>query len=364
MYLPAYTAGEDAYQSVAKEAAKHGKRLLLVGGIKALAAGRTKLLAALCEDIQVVHTEAFVGICADWEAEDIATLAKEHQADILCGMGGGRAIDTVKAAGELTGLPVFTFPTIAATCAAVTRLSVMHKPDGSFDRLFYLSQPPVHAFIDTNILAQSPPEYLRAGMGDSIGKQVETAFCARGTHWTHGDRVALSVAGGLMDAMAQDGAEAMEQIQARTNGTALMNMALLNIISVGCVSLMVREEFNCALAHSLNYSLDNKPGLEGYLHGDMVGWGAAVQLAMDGRLDQARAVLKLLRTIGTPCNLREMGADISSPVIIAAIRSAEEKPDLDFVPYPISADMILDAVRLVERMAEEVPLDHAYDPRR
>ena len=352
--LPDYTAGADAYLDAAKEAVRYGSRLLLVGGKRALAAGRDKLTAALGADAEIVHTEVFTGHCTDAEALEVADLARAHRADILCGMGGGRVIDTVKAAGEYAGLPVFTFPTIAATCAAVTALSVVYNEDGTFSRLFHLKQPPVHAFIDADILAKSPPKYLRAGMGDSLGKHVETAFCARGSVWTHGDTLGLSIAGGLMASMELHGAAAMEEITAGQGGAALLHMALLNIVSVGCVSLLVREEFNSALAHSLYYSLEGKPGMEDCLHGDVVAWGAAAQLALDGQMDKARSLLQLLRAIGTRCSLKEMGADINSPVILSAIRESEHKPDMSFLPYPISADQILDAVLLVERMAEEV----------
>ena len=354
IYLPAYTAGKDAYAQAAQTAAGYGKCLLLVGGKRALAAGGDRLIRALGNEAELAHTEVFSGLCTDEEAREIAELAKEYGAHVLCAMGGGRVIDTVKAAGELTGLPVFSFPTIAATCAAVTGLSVMHGPDGSFDRILYLKRPPVHAFIDTEILAQSPPRYLRAGLGDSIGKQVETAFCARGEPLGHSDSVALSIAGGMMEAMQKDAARAMEEIESGQGGEALTNMALLNIISVGCVSLLVRPEFNGALAHSLNYSLENKPGLAGCLHGDMVGWGAAVQLAMDGQEDRAKAVLGLLRAMGTACSLKEMGADISNPEIMEAIRTAARQPDMAFSPYPVSPEMILEAARAVETMAREV----------
>lgn len=46
---------------------------------------------------------------------------------MIFGMGGGKALDTAKGAGYEAGLPVFTFPTIAATCAATTALSVVYK---------------------------------------------------------------------------------------------------------------------------------------------------------------------------------------------------------------------------------------------
>ena len=40
---------------------------------------------------------------------------------------GGKALDTAKGTAEKAGLPVFTFPTIAVTCAATTALSVVYK---------------------------------------------------------------------------------------------------------------------------------------------------------------------------------------------------------------------------------------------
>lgn len=352
-YLPHYTAGEDAYLDVAAQAAALGGRLLLVGGQRALAAGRDKLLRSLSGQAELVHTELFTGHCSNADAQNIVQLATHHRADVLCAMGGGRVLDAVKAAGEDAGLPVFTFPTIAATCAAVTRLSVMYNEDGSFDRLFHLKQAPAHSFMDTDILAHSPPEYLRAGLGDSLGKHVETEFCSRGVAWTHGDSLGLSIAGGLMHAMQMDAAQAMADIASQRNSAALLNMALLNMVSVGCVSLLVRDEFNSALAHSLYYALEGKPGMQGCLHGDVVAWGAAVQLVLDGKQDKARELLKLLRAIGTHCSLREMGADVDNPLIEAAVRSAQHQPDMNFLPYAIEGDQIMQAVRAVEALAQE-----------
>lgn len=352
--LPAYTAGAGAYQGVSREAAKFGGRLLLAGGRRALAAGQKKLVSSLSGGARVVHTEILTGLCTDREAEELAELSVKQGAELLCGMGGGRALDTVKAAGELAKLPVFTFPTIAATCAAVTGLSVMHGEDGAFSRLLPLKNPPAHAFIDTEILAKAPPCYLRAGLGDSLAKHVETEFSARGAALGHGDRLALSIAEGLLKSIEEEGAQALVEAAAGRAGEALEDMSLLSIVSVGCVSLLISEAFNCALAHSLNYALDGLPALRGCLHGDMVAWGAAVQLVMDDQQGKALRVLRLLRALGIPCSLREMGADWRDAALTAAIRNAALQPDMERTPYPVSPDRILEAVLQTESMALEV----------
>ena len=74
---------------------------------------------------------------------------------MIFGMGGGKALDTAKGTAEKAGLPVFTFPTIAATCAATTALSVVYREDGNFDSFYFFEKPARHSFIDTQIIAAS-----------------------------------------------------------------------------------------------------------------------------------------------------------------------------------------------------------------
>ncbi len=352
--LPVWFAGGRAYEAFPREARPFGGRLLLAGGRRALKAGRGRLEAAIQGRMALAETRTLEGCCSMAEAEALADAARGCGAELLCGMGGGRALDTVKAAGDLAGLPVFTFPTIAATCAAVTALSVMHGEDGAFSALYPLKRPPVAAFIDTAVLAAAPARYLRAGLGDSLGKGVEPAFSSRGRALRHSDALALSMAGGLIGEVERQGPEALRQAEEGRAGEALTDMALLNIVSVGCVSLLIREEYNCALAHSLSYTLEGLPQLKGSLHGELVAWGAAVQLQMDGQGEEALRVLRLLRALGIPASLAAMGADLGEEAVSRAIRAAAFQSDMATVPYPVSPEMILAAAQAVERAAGEV----------
>ena len=99
---------------------------------------------------------------------------------MIFGMGGGKALDTAKDVGYEVGLPVFTFPTIASTCAATTALSVVYKENGDFDSFYFYDRPAQHCFSDLTIIASAPDQYLQAGMGDTIGKYFECHFAARG----------------------------------------------------------------------------------------------------------------------------------------------------------------------------------------
>lgn len=113
-----YTIGEDAYQNVREVCRHYGKKALLIGGEMALKAGKEKLIQALASEIQIVDTVLFGTDCTYARMEELAEHAKKCDADMIFGMGGGKALDTAKGTAEKAGLPVFTFPTICGTCAA------------------------------------------------------------------------------------------------------------------------------------------------------------------------------------------------------------------------------------------------------
>ena len=52
-------------------------------------------------------------------------------ADMVFGVGGGRAVDTCKVFCDQLDKPLFTFPTIASNCAACTAISVCGMASGS-----------------------------------------------------------------------------------------------------------------------------------------------------------------------------------------------------------------------------------------
>ena len=171
VFFANYTIGEDAYGQVPQVCLPFGKRIFLIGGRRAMDAAEGLLGKALeGSGLVVLESVEFGADCTYRTIDRWAQRAKELGADMIFGMGGGKALDTAKGAAERAGLPVFTFPTIAATCAATTALSVVYREDGNFDSFYFYDKPARHCFINTRIIADAPCEYLRAGMGDTMGK--------------------------------------------------------------------------------------------------------------------------------------------------------------------------------------------------
>ena len=308
VFFANYTIGEDAYGQVPQVCLPFGKRIFLIGGRRAMDAAEGLLGKALeGSGLVVLESVEFGADCTYRTIDRWAQRAKELGADMIFGMGGGKALDTAKGAAERACLPVFTFPTIAATCAATTALSVVYREDGNFDSFYFYDKPARHCFINTRVIADAPCEYLRAGMGDTMGKFFECHFAARGDHLDHSSALGREISNLCYGPLLEHGVQALVDCRRHEPSFALQQAVLANIVSTGMVSLMVLDDYNCAIAHSVYYGLVLLPGFEEkYLHGDVVAYGVLVQLAVDKDWDRMREVKGFMKELGIPSTLREM----------------------------------------------------------
>lgn len=350
-----YTIGEDAYQKVNEVCVHYGTKALLIGGALALKAGKKKLeLAVKSTDerqINIIDTVLFGSDCTYARMEELAAYAKKCGADMIFGMGGGKALDTAKGTAEKAGLPVFTFPTIAATCAATTALSVVYKEDGNFDSFYFYDKPACHSFIDTQIIACAPDRYLRAGIGDTLGKYFECHFAARGDELHHSSALGREISNMCYLPLLTYGEDALKECRENRAGVALQQAVLANIVSTGLVSLLVLDEYNCAIAHSVYYGLVLLPGFEEEnLHGDVVAYGVLVQLIVDGEEEQAKEMKLFLEKLGIRTTLAEMGAPLDREALKEVLKETVTGPDMEHIPYEVTEDMIYEAFVKVENL--------------
>ena len=347
-----YTIGETAYEAVAEVCRPFGKRIFLIGGKLAMQAGKEKLESQIKgSELSIVREEVFGEECTYARMDELAEEAKASEADMIFGMGGGKALDTAKGTAEKAGLPVFTFPTIAATCAATTALSVVYREDGNFDSFYFYDKPARHSFIDTEIIAAAPECYLRAGIGDTLGKYFECHFSARGDRLTHSSALGREISNMCYLPLREYAESALEECRKHQAGEALEQAVLANIVSTGLVSLLVLDDYNGAIAHSVYYGLVLLPGFEEKnLHGDVVAYGVLVQLMVDGEAEKAREMKAFLQKLGIRTTLAEMGAPLEREALTAVLKEIVTGPDMEHIPYEVTEDMVYDALCKVEEL--------------
>ena len=227
----------------------------------------------------------------------------------------------------------------------------MYKEDGSFDSFYFYDRPARHCFIDLSIIAKAPAYFLQAGMGDTIGKYFECHFSARGDKLEHSSALGREISNMCYEPLLEYGVQALKDCKNGLLSLSLEQAVLANVVSTGLVSLMVLDDYNCAVAHSVYYGLVLLPGFEEkYLHGNVVAYGVLVQLAVDGDLEEARRVKAFMKELEIPSTLKEMEVPVDREYLQAVLKETVSGPDMEHIPYVVTEDMIFEAMKVVETL--------------
>jgi glycerol dehydrogenase-like iron-containing ADH family enzyme len=165
--------GAGALTSCGEAISRLGNRPLILAGDRTLAITETHLQPIL-QRLQVDKAD-YGADCCEASLSLLKQKAKKHQADVIIGVGGGKALDTAKLVAHQLQLPVVTIPTSAATCAAWTALSNVYSDKGAFLYDVPLSQCPDLLILDYDLIETAPQRTLVAGIGDAIAKWYEAS---------------------------------------------------------------------------------------------------------------------------------------------------------------------------------------------
>ena len=347
--IPSYTVGPEAYREIPRYASRCGTKAVVIGGMKAMAAAREKLLAAIEGSNLSITDFVLYGKDSTYEAAHALEENPAVQAaDMIFAVGGGKAVDTAKLVSLALQKPYFSFPTIASNCAASSSLAIAYNEDGTFREFVHFLDSARHVFIDTDIIARAPKEYLFAGIGDTYAKYYEVTVSARGENLEHFKALGVHLSRMCMETLLAHGEQALKDNAAGKATYELEQAALAILITTGWVSMLVARDhtmdYNGGVAHALFYSLCELPGFdETHIHGVVVGFGCLLLLLIDGQREEFEKLRAFNQRIGLPTTLRDMGITLSDVEKVADRIARDE--DLEHYPYRVTKEMILAAAK-------------------
>ncbi len=365
--LPSWTVGEHALRDVEEITSRYGKSAAVIGGERALSAILYKIRAVVGKKVRITDTLLYGGEASE---ENILRLSSEpsvKNADMIFAVGGGKALDTCKALGYRLDKPVFTFPTIASTCAACTAVAILYRSDGSFSGPCFLPGPPIHTFIDTDVIASAPVRYLWAGLGDTYAKYFESAMSARGdeTAWYHS--LGVNVSTSCRDCLLTYGAAAWRDHLDKRATEELTRVILTVIVTTAIASILLTADrvidYNTGLAHAIFYALTAFPeiGIEkDHLHGEVVGFGVLILLLVDGQEENFRKIYALNRSVGLPTAPEDIG--VTRQDLERVLPKVIAMHDIDHNPYPITLEMLSDAFGRLQEYDHENKKQRRQNP--
>ncbi len=334
-----------------------GKRALVIGGHQALAAVGDKINHYLeGTPVSVVGTEWFGGESSEGNILRLAERVKTLSADLILSVGGGKSLDTGKAVGAAAQVPVVTIPTVAATCAAVTPLTIRYFDDGHFRDLFPLPQAPASVIIDSELLSKAPLRWLAAGLGDTLAKWYE--FRAISSHHAALSGVARSSSANsriCYDLIASYGGAACDAVREGKTSAELDQVLDAIFMFAGLTSLM-SSGAHAAASHAIYEGFTVCDKTREFGHGLLVGLGNLCLLALENRSDdELREAILLSHACAVPLRLREI-AELSDEELDSIVQASLHAPDMHNMPHPVSAESLYAAFARVEAMADALKL--------
>jgi glycerol dehydrogenase len=325
-----------------------GKRPLLLWGHRTREACHGLLLPGLrATNLEPIETP-FAGECTRREAERIAHEASARGADVVVGLGGGKAIDAAKAAAVFAHLPVALAPTIASTDAPTSACTVWYDDGGDCVGFDLWPFNPDLILVDTGVIARAPVRYFVAGLGDALATWPEAraagasgaVSCAGGVP----TMTALTMARLCFETLMECGAEARRDVAAHRVTAAVERVVEATTLLSG----IGWESGGLACAHAIANHLPSLPETHDLLHGEKVAFGLMCQLCLERGLDRGEVerIVDFMVEVGLPVTFGELTMDDIPRARIEAFAARVTAPG-SFIhnhDFEVTAETVVDAL--------------------
>lgn len=344
-----YVQGAGAIAEIGTFVSSMGKKALVVGGKRALSLCGDKVEASLAAQEVGCKQELFEGECCDKEIKRLKELALSSGCDVIIAVGGGKVIDTGKAVAFEMKVPVTVVPTIAATDAPCSALSVIYTENGVFDRYLVTPNNPECVLVDTEIVANAPGSFLVSGMGDALATYWEADTCARSckpnalTGATPPTLSAQALAKLCYETLLEHGYAAKLAVEKNVVTESVEAIVEANTLLSG----IGFESGGLAGAHSIHNGFTVLEKSHGKLHGEKVAFGTITQLFLEGRsYTQIDEVLNFCLKVGLPVCLEDLGLDNPTRDEIRAVAEATtaEGETIHSTWFTVTADKVEAAI--------------------
>lgn len=286
--------------------------------------------------------------CSEAGLAALRQVVADHRADLVIGVGGGKALDAAKLLAHQLQLPIVTVPTSGATCAAWTALSNIYSEQGGFLYDVTLARCPDLLVLDYGLIQTAPLRTLSAGIGDAIAKWYEASVSSG-----HSDQTlmiaAIQQARVLRDILLQKSLIALQQ----PGSPVWQEVVDASVLMAGMIGGLGGAQCRTVAAHAVHNGLTHLLACHEMLHGEKVAYGILVQLRLEemvqgnGLASAARQqLLKFYREIGLPRSLAELGL---SEISIAELQYAAEiacnpHSDIHRLPFKVEPTQLMAAM--------------------
>jgi glycerol dehydrogenase len=346
MRAPAkYVQGENALSELYETIRDLGNSFLFICSKSGIKAAQPKIEQSYAGKGAKIMFEVFGGISSTGEIARMQKIAKENNIEVICAIGGGSAIDTAKATAYYEKLPVVIIPTVCATDAPCTGLSVIYNDDGTFSNYIFYPKNPDAVVVDTSIIVKAPVRFLVAGMGDALGTYFEARACEKtnSPSLENGGitKSAIALCELCYETLLADGYKAKKAVE-----LGLLTPAVESIVEATTyLSGVGADNGGLAVSHSVYNGFTALAECEKTMHGELVAFGTLAQLIIENApMEEIDEVLDFCHSVGLPVTLEEVGVTDVSRVMIAAEKACAQGESIHNMLGDVTPEQLYNAL--------------------
>ena len=344
---------------------------LVVAGSTAVGRLAPTWAAALDSAGIVSRVRLFGGESSRREIAAIVAEARDLGARTIVAAGGGKVIDAARSAAAELRLPFVSCPTVCSTDAPTSALSVIYfdsgPEHGAVEAYQIHRRSPDLVLVDTQIIAESPPRLLAAGIGDAMSTWYEgrAAAAADKPNMRGGRATLTAVALGKLcrDTVLADGEAALAACREGRSTPALERI----VEAATLLSGLGFESAGLAAAHAVHNGLTAVPETHDMWHGEKVAFGTLVHLMLEAdaaasatdraeTLAEAQRVAEFFVRVGLPVTLAQLGVpDAGAGPAVAAVRRIAERATvagetIHNMPFSVDASRVAAAITAADTL--------------
>jgi len=349
-----YVQGKDALLELHENVKDLGNSFLFICSKSGKKAAQTKIEQSFSGKNANLIFEVFGGISSTGEIARMQKIAKDNHIEVICAIGGGSAIDTAKATAYYEKLPVVIIPTVCATDAPCTGLSVIYNDDGTFSNYIFYPKNPDAVIVDSSIIVKAPIRFLIAGMGDALGTYFEARMCVKTNSLSLENggvtKSAMALCELCYETLLEDGYKAKKAAE-----QGLLTPAVEAIIEANTyLSGVGADNGGLATAHSVYNGFTALKECENTMHGELVAFGTLAQLVLeDAPMEEIEEVLDFCLSVGLPVTLKELGVTDQTRVMIAAEKACAAGESIHNMLGDVTPEQLYNALLAADTIGQD-----------
>lgn len=219
--------------------------------------------------------------------------------DCVVGMGGGKVLDVCKYASYISKRPFLSIPTTVANDGIASPIAVLKRKDGKPKSLGCFS--PQILLVDTEIVANSPIELVKAGIGDTISNYMALL------DWEFAVRHGKDEMNGYAYLMSKNALDVLMKTQYSTINSKFVEVLVNSLVLSGIAMDFAGSSRPVSgsehlFSHALDYYCEKKN-----LHGIQVALGTVAMLKL---IEHSQVeVLEYLKRFEVDINPKHLGID-------------------------------------------------------